>query len=104
MYGKVTQEKLLKKDCDGIFLTEKEGKTYLFLCELKSKFIVLEIASVSPTDEMLSLMNKKMENDISTWFCYKLNRDAFYQMPKEKCLGYYEPLCMQGIDIHYISV
>lgn len=105
LYGKVTQEKLLRRDCDGIFLTEKEGKTYLFLCELKSKFTVSEIASVSPTDEMLSFMSKEMENDQGAIrFCYQLNRDAFYQMPKEKCLGYYDPLCMRGIDIHYIPV
>lgn len=43
MYGKVSQYKLLTKDCDGIFVTEKEGKRYLFLCELKSRFIVKEI-------------------------------------------------------------
>jgi hypothetical protein len=140
LYGKVTQEKLLKKDCDGIFLTEKDGKTYLFLCELKSKFTVSEIASAkdqiigsylklhallsllqvykqgefeirgiiasfSPTDEMLSFLSKEMENDQGAIrFCYQLNRDAFYQMPKEKCLGYYEPLCMKGITIHYIPI
>lgn len=129
----------MKKDCDGIFLTEKEGKPYLFLYELKSKFTVSEIASAkdqiigsylklhallsllqvykqeelvirgiiasfSPTDETLSNMTQKMENDILNRFCYQLNRDAIYQMPKEKCLGYYKPLCMPGIDIHYIPV
>ena len=140
LYEKVTQKKLLRRDCDGIFLTEKGGKTYLFLCELKSKFTVSEIASAkdqiigsylklhallsllqvykqeelvirgiiasfSPTDEMLSFMSKEMENDQGAIrFCYQLNRDAFYQMPKEKCLGYYDPLCMREIDIHYIPV
>lgn len=140
MYGKVTQDKLLTKDCDGIFVTEKEGKRYLFLCELKSRFIVKEIvsakdqiigsylkihallsllqdykqeefeirgiiASFSPTDEMLSFMSKKMENDRGAiQFCYNLNRDSIYQIPKDSCLCYYKPLCMNGITIHYIPI
>lgn len=139
LYGKVSQYKLLTKDCDGIFVTEKEGKRYLFLCELKSRFIVKEIvsakdqiigsylklhglfsllqaykqeaweirgiiASFTPTDEVLSFMSKTRETSPAERFCYNLNRDSVYQMPKDNCLCYYNPLCMNGITIHYIPI
>lgn len=131
--------KFLKSDCDGIFLTEKDGRKYIFICELKSRFSVKEIssakdqiigsylklhalfsllqtyrqedyeirgiiASFSPTSEVVSYMTKSRENNKASKFCYNLNRDSFYVMPKENCMLFYAPLCLQGLTIHYLPV
>ena len=43
IFVKAGTKDLLREDCDGIFLTEQEGKKYLYLCELKSTFSTQQI-------------------------------------------------------------
>lgn len=43
IFVKAGTKDLLREDCDGILLTEQEGKKYLYLCELKSTFSTQQI-------------------------------------------------------------
>lgn len=42
-YQKAEAHQALRKDCDGILFTEKDGTIQILLCELKSKFAIGEI-------------------------------------------------------------
>ncbi|MCF2593892.1 hypothetical protein I6E11_08880 [Bacteroides caecigallinarum] len=39
IYAKANSQDILRKDNDGIFLKEENGKKYIYLCELKSSFL-----------------------------------------------------------------
>ena len=38
IFKKAHAPELLTKDCDGIFLTEKAGEKFIYICELKSTY------------------------------------------------------------------
>lgn len=61
---------ILKKDCDGIILFEKNGQKYILFCELKSTFSTEEIAKA--TNQLIGSY-VKMKGLLSTLQGYDVN-------------------------------
>lgn len=68
-FEKANSPDVFKLDCDGIVLFEKEGKKYMFLTELKSKFRTEDLYHAK-TQIVSSFLKANMLLNIST--CYLL--------------------------------
>ncbi|WP_348725890.1 hypothetical protein [Parabacteroides goldsteinii] len=63
------------------------------------------IASFIPKDEQQAyLLKKKEEGNKVCGFCYNLNRDKRYHMPKMDCCKFYSPMKVPDLTLHYVSV
>lgn len=63
------------------------------------------IASFSPTTEKLEdFLRKKLWGDITSSFCYNLQRDKKYIMPEKSCKQYFSPLNVPKITLYYVAV
>ncbi len=61
---------ILRKDCDGIILFEKNGQKYLLFCELKSSYVLEDIKKAK--DQIIGT-SVKMKGICSTLQGYDLN-------------------------------
>lgn len=61
---------ILRKDCDGIILFEKNGQKYMLFCELKSSFVLEDIKKAK--DQIIGT-SVKMKGICSTLQGYDLN-------------------------------
>ena len=123
IYAKANSQDILRKDNDGIFLKEENGKKYIYLCELKSSF--LEGNIIKAKDQIVgayiklhSLFSALQSYNPSEWSIRgiiasyspsiekisDLQRDKKYIMPEANCKRSFFPLHVPEITIYHISV
>lgn len=62
------------------------------------------IASYKPSMEKVSSLQRNIETDDKSRFCYNLQRDKVYTMPGKNCRKYFAPLKVPEITLYHIGI